>query len=481
MDVPNLDGLMMVATVALVLVVAAIVLVATIKALIVIVPPNRAAVITGRTRALSDGQSVGYRSITGGRTLRIPVIETVQHMNLETFPIELSVHNAFSKGNIPLNVEAIANVKIASDPQPVFNNAVERLLGKTEGEIQGLARDTLMGNLRGVLATLTPEEVNEDRLGFAKALAEDAGEDLAALGYHLDVLKIQNVSDERGYLEAIGRKKAAEAVREAEIAEANATADTREAQAEARKRAEIREADTEVTVAEAQNRLRVRQAQLDEEGEIAERTARVKAEQAEVQAQEELERRRVAREQERLRADVVEPANAAREAAKAEAEAQAAPILERGKAQVEVLRRLYEQVQAGGDQAYAVFIAEKLPELLETSVRAVEGVDIDRLVVLDGGDGTGASNAMNQRVRGALGTVETLAASLGLDLGEVLNAANRKALQAAPASPPSPSGNDGTAADGGSERPQGDGARPTLTPPAQRPRARRSLDQDASE
>ncbi|HSM06818.1 MAG TPA: SPFH domain-containing protein [Longimicrobiales bacterium] len=466
MDLTNMDGLFMVAATAAVILVALVVLVATLQALIVIVPPNRAAVITGRNRALSDGQRVGYRSITGGRTLRIPIVETVQHMNLETFPIELSVHNAFSKGNIPLNVEAIANVKIASDPEPVFNNAVERLLGKTEAEIQGLARDTLMGNLRGVLATLTPEEVNEDRLGFAKALSEDAGEDLAALGYHLDVLKIQNVSDERGYLEAIGRKKAAEAVREAEIAEANATADTREAQAEARRRAEIREADTEVTVAEAQNRLRVRKAQLDEEGEIAERTARVKAEQAEVEAQRELEVRRVQREQERLRADVVEPANAAREAAKAQAEAEAAPILERGKAQVEVLRRLYEQVQAGGDQAFAVFIAEKLPELLETSVRAVEGVDIDRLVVLDGGDGAGAANAVNQKVRGALGTVEALASSLGLDLEEVLRAANRKALQAAPAA--QVQGDGGTA--GRKAAAGSTGAR--VSPPAGPPTAR---------
>jgi flotillin len=429
-----MDTLVTAGVVALILLIAAVVAIITVKALIVIVPPNRAAVITGRSRLLTDGERVGYRSITGGRTLRIPIVETVQFMSLETFPIEISVANAFSKGNIPLNVEAIANVKIASDPESVFNNAVERLLGKTESEIRDLAKDTLMGNLRGVLATLTPEEVNEDRLGFAKALSEDAGDDLSQLGFHLDVLKIQNVSDERGYLEAIGRRKAAEAVREAEIAEADAEADTREAQAEARKRAEIREADTSVTVAEAQNRLRVRQAQLDEEGEIAERTARVKAEQAEVEAQRELEMRRVEREQERLRADVVEPANAAREAAKAEAEAQAAPILERGKAQVEVLKRLYAEIQAGGDQAYAIFLAEMLPELLTTAVDAVKGTEIDRLVVMDGGDGDGVANAANQRVRGALGTVETLAASLGLDLEEVLKAANRKVLQAAPAS-----------------------------------------------
>ncbi|MBT8489375.1 MAG: flotillin family protein [Gemmatimonadetes bacterium] len=421
------------AVIALVVFLAAMVAVATVRALIVIVPPNRAAVITGRNRLLTDGEQVGYRSVMGNRTLRVPIIERVQHMNLETFPIEISVSNAFSKGNIPLMVEAIANVKIASEPEAVFHNAVERLLGKTEEEIRLLAKDTLMGNLRGVLATLTPEEVNEDRLGFAKALAEDAGEDLAALGFHLDVLKIQNVHDERGYLEAIGRKKAAEAVRDAEIAEADATADTRERQAAAMQRAEVMESQANIEIAEARNRLRVREAQLGQEAEIAERTAKVRAEEAEVEAQRELEARRVLREQERLRADVVEPANAAREAAKADAEAEAAPILERGKAQVEVLRRLYAEINKGGDQALAVFLAEKLPELMEISVEAVSGVDIDRVVVMDGADGNALAGAVNQRVKGALGTVESIAAALGLDIEEVLKAANRRAMATAPA------------------------------------------------
>lgn len=421
------------AVIAFVVFLAAMVAVATVRALIVIVPPNRAAVITGRTRLLTDGEEVGYRSVMGNRTIRVPIIERVQHMNLETFPIEISVTNAFSKGNIPLMVEAIANVKIASEPEAVFHNAVERLLGKTEEEIRALAKDTLMGNLRGVLATLTPEEVNEDRLGFAKALAEDAGEDLAALGFHLDVLKIQNVHDERGYLEAIGRKKAAEAVRDAEIAEADATADTRERQAAAMKRAEVMEAQANIEIAEARNKLRVREAQLGQEAEIAERTAKVRAEEAEVEAQRELETRRVLREEERLRADVIVPANAALEAARAEAEAEAAPILERGKAQVEVLRRLYGEIAKGGDQALAVFLAEKLPELLEISVEAVSGVDIDRVVVMDSGDGQGVASAVNQRVKGALGTVEGVAAALGLDIEEVLKAANRRAMSTAPA------------------------------------------------
>jgi len=403
-----------------------VVAVMTLRSLIVISPPNRAAILTGRNRQLASGEEVGYRSVIGGRTLRVPIIERVQHISLESFPIEIEVTNAFSKGNIPLNIEAIAAVKIASQPETVFNNAVERLLDKTEQEIMLMAKDTLMGNLRGVLATLTPEEVNEDRLGFARALAEDAGEDLAALGFHLDVLKIQNVSDERGYLEAIGRKRAAEAVRDAEIAEADAAAETRQRQADARQKAEVKEAEAAVRISEAQNQLRVRKAELDREAQIVERTAVVKAQEAEVEAQKALETRRVEREKLRLQADVVEPANAERTAAKARAEGEAAPLLEQGRASAQVLQMLYEQVKAGGDQAFAVLLAEKLPQLLETSIKAVQGVDIDRVVVLDGGSGTGVSNAVNQRVQGALGTVEAVSAAVGVDIQSVLQAAAKR-------------------------------------------------------
>jgi len=411
---------------AFTLLVVVTVAILTIKSLIVIVPPNMAAVLTGRNRKLPSGEMVGYRSVIGGRTLRVPIIETVQYVSLETFPIEISVTNAFSKGNIPLNIEAIANVKIASVPETIFNNAVERILGKTEEEVISIAKDTLMGNLRGVLAKLTPEAVNEDRLGFAAALAEDAGEDLAALGFHLDVLKIQNVGDERGYLEAIGRKKAAEAVRDAEIAEADAAAETRQRQATARQVAEVKEAEADTTIAEAQNLLRVRKAELDREAQIVERTALVKAQESEVEAQKTLEARRVEREKLRLQADVVEPANASRAAALLKAEADAAPILERGRASAEALRMLYEQVKHGGENAFAVLLAEKLPQLLETSVAAVEGVDIDRVVVLDGGGGEGVSNAVNQRVHGALGTMEAISSAVGVDIQDVLQGAARK-------------------------------------------------------
>ena len=473
---------------AIVLVISLIILIITVQNLIVIVPPNAAAVITGRRRAISDGSTVGYRSVIGGRTLRVPIVETVDYLPLETVKLEVTVRNAFSRGGIPLNVDAVANVKIASEPESVFNNAVERLLGKTEVEIMALAQETLMGNLRGVLATLTPEEVNEDRLTFAQRLTEEAMDDLSQLGFQLDVLKIQNVSDEVGYLEAIGRAQTAEilkqakvaeaerdaetrqrqadarrqaeiaeaqaeaeieeikaaakmraevaeaeresetrekqaaARRQAEIAEADATAAVKEQQAEAHRRAEVAEAHADVQIAEARNQLRVRQAELDREGETVEKVARVEAQRAEVEAQRVLEERRVEMTRERLRAEVVEPAEAQEQAALAEARAQAAPILERGRANAEVLQLLYEQLRAGGDQAFAALVMEKMPDLFAQAVDAVKGIQIDRLTVADS-SGEAMGQAAAARVNAAMAVLENVSTSFGIDLEQVLRRA----------------------------------------------------------
>jgi flotillin len=412
-----------------------IVLISTVKSLIIIVPPNMAAVITGRTRTMvhSDGttEKVGFRAVIGGRTLRIPIIEEVQWLSLETIPLEINVSNAFSMGNIPLKIIAIANVKIASQPESTFNNAVERLLGKTESEIEALARETLMGNLRGVLAKMTPEEVNEDRLRFATELTEEAEKDLHTLGLQLDVAKIQNVEDDVGYLEAAGRKKTAEVIREArvaeaenereaKIAEAERQSETREKEASARQRAEVAEAQAAIAIAEAQNELRVRQAELDQQGMSKEKVSRVEAERAEAQAQEELERQRAKTEEQRQRATVIVPAEAEKAAAIQMAEAEAAPIKARGQAQADALKLLFEQISQGGESGMQVFLAEKLPEMLRISAQAVEGIDVERMTIIDGGDGNGLANAANQRILGAARFLESVSGMYGMDVEQLL-------------------------------------------------------------
>jgi flotillin len=409
-----------------IVVVAIIALISTIKSLIVIVPPNSAAIITGRSRALTDGRGVGYRTVIGGRTLRVPILEQVSYMHLATIPIELMVANAFSKGGIPLSVQAIANVKVASEPETTFNNGVERLLGKSVEEIEELAKETLSANLRGVLSTLSPEEVNEDRLKFAAELLQEADQDLQKLGLQLDTLKIQNVTDEVGYLAAVGRAKTSQVLKSAQIAEAQNQAETKQRQAEAMQIAEVSKAQADIAVASARNELRVKQAELNRLAETAERVAQVEAQRAEVEAQQNLESQRVELQKRKLLADVVEPAEAARKAAELRARAEAAPILENGKAQVEVLRLLYSQISNAGEQGFAVFMAEKLPALLGTAVEAVKGIEIDRMVVMDGGNGEGVANVANQRINAAYKTLEGLGSAFGIDIQQVLQNASRR-------------------------------------------------------
>src|SRR5499427_7004149 len=143
--------------------------------------PSEVLIFSGRKHRMPDGTVVGSRVVFGGRSWRVPLIETVQRMQMLSMPIDVQVQGAYTKVGIPLKVRAIAVIKLSSDPTVVMN-AIERFLGRGLGDIQQVAKETLEGNLRGVLATLTPEEVNEDRLKFADSLAAEVEQDLAKLG-----------------------------------------------------------------------------------------------------------------------------------------------------------------------------------------------------------------------------------------------------------------------------------------------------------
>jgi flotillin len=147
-------------------------------------------------------------------------------MDMRLFMVEVTVGNAYSKSGIPLDVKAIANVKISNNPAYV-RNAVERFLGTNPQQIAVVARQTLEGVLREVLAQLTPEEVNEDRLKFAETLKKHAQDDFDKLGLELDVLKVQHVSDEQQYLQNLGRARIAHDPRRPERGERGQPEDRR--------------------------------------------------------------------------------------------------------------------------------------------------------------------------------------------------------------------------------------------------------------
>jgi flotillin len=393
-----------------------LVVITTVKSLLIICPPNRVAVISGRSRQLSDGRTVGYRAIRGGRTLRVPLLEKVAWMELNTIPIEVSVNNAYSAGAIPLNVQGIANVKVSS-AEGLLQNSVERFLDRTQDYIAAIAKETLEANLRGVLATLTPEEVNEDRLKFAQTLIEEADDDIRTLGLELDVLKIQNVTDEVGYLDSVGRRQTAEVLKEARVAEAVRQAEAAESEATSRQRADIAAAQADLQIVQEQNALRVRRAELEALAGAAEAEAKVAGEKARVVAEQTLEAERVQLEERRLEADIVAPARADLEARELAAKADAAKIIEEGNAQVEVFRRLVEQYQHAGADAQRVFVLRLLPEIVDKVVGTVAAVDIDKVSIIDtGGQGGGVPGFMSQLPGSVITLLEQIETATGVDL-----------------------------------------------------------------
>jgi flotillin len=387
-----------------------------VKSLIIICLPNEMVVITGRRRMGPDGREVGYRVLHGGRTLRIPIIEKVSRIDLTTIPIEVAVKNAYSRGGIPLIVHGIANVKVCAR-EPISYNAVERLLDKPFSEVMQIAKDTLEGNLRGVLATLTPEEVNEDRLKFAHKLIEEADEDLRKLGLELDTLKIQNVTDEVNYLDSIGRTKTAEILKIARVSEAQRTSEAEQIEAAAHQQAQVATIQANLKISEENNRLRVRKAELEAEALGREAEAKVAGEKARVVAEQQLQHERIALEQKRLEADVLLPARADKEASELRAKGNAAKITEDGRSRLFVLEETIKLYSKAGTDAERIFILNMLPDLVREISQSVDGMKIEKMTVIDSGNqGSGVASAAAQFPAAILKITEQIETATGVNI-----------------------------------------------------------------
>ena len=395
-----------------VLVTAIFVVFGIVRANLKICQPNEVLIFSGRRRNTSDGTKVGYRFIKGGRGFRIPLLEQVDRIRLNTIPLDLTVQNAYSKGGIPLTVRAIANVKVASNESELAN-AVERLLGKDPHEIQMIAKETLEGNLRGVLATLTPEEVNEDRLKFAKELLAEADIDLSNLGLQLDTMKIQSVEDDAGYLDAIGRQQSAHIIAAARVAEA-----------EKREQARLAETNADKSIEQAENDLRILKAQLSAKSAAEEARIDVAAEVSAAQARQQLAIEEIQLAEKRQRADVVVAAEAERQAKEEIAKGNAARIFEDGQAEVEVLRQKLTLWQEAGPNAERLFLIQMLPDILKQVVQTVDNLSIDKLTVVDSGNGTGVPSVFNQIAGSTPALLESLKASTGIDIAAMLSGAS---------------------------------------------------------
>ncbi|MBI2373440.1 MAG: flotillin family protein [Deltaproteobacteria bacterium] len=383
-------------------------------------PPNEVLIFSGRTQKLADGSARGFRVVIGGRGWRVPLLENVNRMSLNVFEIPIHIRNAYSRGSIPLNVDAVANVKISGD-RMVIGNAIERFLGRGEDEVRRVAKETLEGHLRGVLATLTPEEVNMDRLKFAAELTRESEEDLSKLGIHLDTLTIQHVTDDVSYLDSIGREPIANVLREAEMAESDARRDSEQSEAESRGRAAVAEANAEKEIFKMKNELRRIQADLESEVSSEVERTEAAAREARALAEQELQQIRSLLEEVRLKADAVLPAEAQRVAEEFRARGEAAVILERGRAVAQALEMLYASWQAAGDNALAIYLIEDIEKILRRASEGVRRVEIQSVNIIDGGDGQTLTSYVSTYPAMLNAIMKSVAETTGIDIPGVIS------------------------------------------------------------
>ena len=179
-------------------------------------PSDKVMVIYGRVGQNKDGTSRSARCIHGGAAFIKPIFQDYEYLDLTPMSISVDLKSALSRQNIRIDVPARFTVGISTEPG-TMQNAAERLLGLKLSEIQELAKDIIFGQMRLIIATMDIEEINIDRDKFLAAVSSCVESELKKIGLRLINVNVTDISDESGYIEALGKEAAAKAINEARI------------------------------------------------------------------------------------------------------------------------------------------------------------------------------------------------------------------------------------------------------------------------
>jgi len=384
-------------------------------------PSDKVLVIYGKVGSDKNGQTKTARCIHGGAAFIVPIIQSYQYMDLTPISINVDLKKALSKQNIRVDVPSRFTVGISTEPG-VMQNAAERLLGLKMLEIQELAKDIILGQLRLVIATMDIEEINSDRDKFLLAVSNNVEIELKKIGLRLINVNITDINDESGYIDALGKEAAAKAIndakksvaekdRDGEIGQANARRDQRIQVAAANADAIKGENDAKVEVAQSEAARREKEAEALKVATAAEAVQAAKAKEEAYQAQKEAELTRAELERATQQADVIIKAQIEKEQAEIEAEAEAEVTRRRAKGEADAIyakmeaqakgvkemlskqaEGIHELVEAAGgnaDNAVKLMIADKLQDLMKIQVEAIKNIKIDKVTVWDSMNGNG--------------------------------------------------------------------------------------------
>jgi flotillin len=466
-------------------------------------PSDKILVVFGRT----GGSSA--KCVQGGGAFIWPVIQGYAFLDLKPISIEANLTSALSKQNIRVDVPCRFTIAISTE-RDNMNNAAERLLGLATSQIQELAKDILFGQLRLVIATMTIEEINSDRDKFLDNISKNVDTELRKIGLKLINVNVTDINDESGYIDALGKEAAAKAINEAKVSvsvqekmgetgkasadrerdvsiaethrdrdvqiaitqkdrevsiaaairdesigKAEADRDTRVKTAEANAIAIKGENSAKIEIAGSDAVRREREAEAFRLAISAEKVQQAKALEEAYVAEQKAELARSERERSTQVANLVVPAEMAKQRTIIEAQAQAEKIREQAKGEADAIfakmeaeaRGLYEILTkqaegykevvaaAGGNStnAFQLLLLEKLPELVKTQVEAVKNIKIDKITVWDSagnGNEAGGNTTTANFISGMMKTVpplNDLFNMAGLNLPSYLVKDNEKA------------------------------------------------------
>lgn len=234
-------------------------------------PSNRLLVISGR---VSGGNTA--RCISGGGAFIWPVIQEWDYLTLEPIQIDIPLKDALSFENIRVSVPSVFTVAVGTDSM-VRQNAAVRLLTLDQNQIKRQAQDIIFGQLRQVIASMRIEDINRDRDAFLQNIQKSLEPELEKIGLVLINVNITDITDESGYIEAIGRKAASTAVQQArgDVAEQEKLGEIRVAEAERERYVKVADntKQRDIGIQEALREKAVRLAELDKEQQVGEQTA----------------------------------------------------------------------------------------------------------------------------------------------------------------------------------------------------------------
>ncbi|WP_018757134.1 flotillin family protein [Paenibacillus terrigena] len=457
------------------------------------VGPDKAMIVTGSflgggSTISTDDSGRKIKIIRGGGAFIWPIFQQSQYISLLSHKLDVSTPEVYTEQGVPVIADGVAIIKVGGAVEDVAT-AAEQFIGKPIEALKGEAQEVLEGHLRAILGSMTVEEVYRNRDKFAQEVQGVAARDLKKMGLQIVSFTIKDVRDKQGYLDALGKPRIAAVKRDAEIAEAEAVRDARIQKAKAEEEGQKAELIRDTNIAEAgkakelkvasfkkeqdtakaeadqayqiqeakakqlmvEEQMKVELVRKDREIDLQEKEILVRQKQYDAEVKKkadadkyaveqaaEADKSRKMREAEALQYSIEAQAKANAEqkrlegmaiadAERAKGTADAEVIRLRGLAEAEAKEKLAEAFQKFGEAAVLDIIVKMLPELAGKIAEPISS--IEKLTVVDTGNGAGAARVSNYVTQLMATAPEMLKSVSGIDVESLIKGMTAKVGQ----------------------------------------------------